>query len=449
MTKAYRTLFAGTLVQESFLSLGGTDDPWTTVDSPFCRDGLGRPTLRGSAIAGALVATLRRLRGTVPAEVSGAVAGRFPSVWRTFHSHPDKEAFALRQHVAIDFETGAAAEKALYNVETLPPGTRWPFLLEVNTHRFEEGRCLALEALAEWQCGRCWMGREVARGLGWLRLEELTEYALTDEHVDLWPNAYFDGDDWHSYLHKMHKTFGSITSITVPQPKSPSPARHILDLSGTLIVGEREGDGYGLDSLSIGGHAADDLALAWDTRFLAPEGEHSPGERFDPDRGIAMLREPDGEGWKPYIPGSSLRGSLRHALRRWMRQAHGDVGMVDKVFGTTENSARLLIRDLLPLENEEFRLAWLQQHAEDEFAGATFGSHLFNRVAVMQGAFSWRMVLEADSAEELRRYYECALRPLFDLAEDGQIGLGGGQWRSHGWVRWTFDTALPRWESAA
>lgn len=85
----YRTLFTGRLVQESFLSLGGTDDPLTTVDSPFCRDGRGRPTLRGSGLAGALVATLRRAlndpdgkKGKIPAYVSGSDQGRQPSVWR-------------------------------------------------------------------------------------------------------------------------------------------------------------------------------------------------------------------------------------------------------------------------------------------------------------------------------------------------------------------------------
>lgn len=85
MSQAYRTLYLGTLVQESFLSAGGTDDPDTTVDSPFCRDGHERPTLRGSGLAGALVATLRRIcdaKGmAVPTMISGSDKGRQPSVW--------------------------------------------------------------------------------------------------------------------------------------------------------------------------------------------------------------------------------------------------------------------------------------------------------------------------------------------------------------------------------
>ena len=114
----YRTLFIGTLVQESFLSLGGTDDPFTTVDSPFCRDGNGRPTLRGSALADALIATFRRLRWDKPKKISGNAQGQHASVWRFFNSHPNITAFADRQHLAIDHKTGAATEGALFNVET-------------------------------------------------------------------------------------------------------------------------------------------------------------------------------------------------------------------------------------------------------------------------------------------------------------------------------------------
>ncbi len=442
MSKAnqpYRTLFVGTLVQDSFLSVGGTDDPWTTVDSPFCRDGMDRPTLRGTGLAGALVATLRRLRGTVPSAVSGAVGGGWPSLWRTFHSHPEGDpAPAFRQHVAICAETGAAAEGALFNVETLPPGTRWPFLLEVDTSRDAEAAALARAVLAEWQLGRCWLGREVARGLGWMRLDSLSEYTLSSEHVGQWPQAG-QAQDYPDYIARV---FAAQSTSLKPVWTEPVG---MLEISGRLIAGPRtpvegmdEDEGYGLDSLSIGGHASDTLVAQHDANFLAPLGLAAPAAGFDPDQTVVMVERRTGR--EPYVPGSSLRGPLRHALGRLLHASGRPASLVDRLFGSKDKgSARLLIRDAFLVEGAPLHLAWLQQHAEDEFVGGVYGSAKFDRVAVMTGSFAWRMVLEG-TVEELREFEENALQPLRELAEDGQIGFGGGQWRGHGWLRWEFDT---------
>lgn len=272
----YRTLFVGTLVQDSFLSVGGTDDPFTTVDSPFCRDGLKRPTLRGSGLAGALIATLRRLKGHVPPEISGSDAGRIPSVWRFCNSQSPKDtAPAFRQHVAIDSRTGAAAEGALFNVETLPPGTCWrPFILEVDTSSKHEWADLAREALMHWAAGRCLVGGEVARGLGWMTLKDLNEYTLTVAHADLWPNAE-ESEDYPGYIAKQLGT-----------PRLVSPAATTMpgwnEYSYSISVGLRADD-YGIDSLSIGGHASEELVAEWDDRFIDKKGSAKVGTEFDPD----------------------------------------------------------------------------------------------------------------------------------------------------------------------
>lgn len=432
MSTAYRTLFLGTLVQESFLSAGGTDDPDTTVDSPFCRDGQGLPTLRGSGLAGALIATLRRIRQargmSVPPTISGSDKGRQPSVWRFFNSHPLSEPYpAYRQHVAIDHRTGAAASGALFNVETLPPGTRWPFLLEVDSSRDPEAASLARAALAHWAAGRCLIGRDVARGLGWMHLDGLRAYRLTSpEHPSLWPNAR-QADDYPAYIAETFEAFEDIAPASDPLPGW-------IEISGTLMAGERQ-DGYGIDSLSIGGHASEELAAlsAWDSRFLTPDGMTKEGAKslFDPD--FAVVTWDRGGERLPYIPGSSLRGPLRHALARMLRECDGHQELVNPLFGTVDTGAKLLIRDALPIIDPEnpLQLAWLQHHAEDEFTGGAYESSKFDRVAVMQGRFAWKMVLE-----DVTRAERLVLSRLFDLARQGQIGLGGGQWRGHGWLRW-------------
>lgn len=432
MNQFYRTLFVGTLVQESFLSIGGRDVAEPTVDSPFCRDGLNRPTLRGTGLAGALIATLRRLHpNDIPTSISYSDEGRQPSVWRFFNAHPSTQHFAYRQNVKIADKTGAAAQGALFNTETLPPETCWLFLLEVDTSREPRAADLAREALSHWAAGRCLIGRDVARGMGWMRLEGLLEYTIPTDRLDDWPNAG-RSKDYPSYL---EKTF---SSIQVPKATSALPGW--LEITGTVSARERE-DGYGIDSLSVGGHASEELAAQWDGRFLAPDGLITTAARdlFDPDFAIATWAR--GTARLPYIAGSSLRGPLRHALIRHLRAQGKPTDVVDSLFGTVKESAKLLIRDALLVEEHPLCLAWLQLHAEDEFTAGAFSSSKFDRVAVMQGQFAWRMVLENPDEEEKE-----AFDTVLELAKQGCIGIGGGQWRGHGWLSWDF-ADLPQQES--
>lgn len=443
MSTPYRTLFVGTLVQESFLSVGGRDDPTASMDSPFALDGLKRPTLRGSGLAGALVATLRRILRPqpVPKTISGSTDGRQPSVWRCFNSHPlASSKFVVRQHVAIDPRTGAAATGMLFDVETLPPGTRWPFLLEVDTSRDQQAVDLARQVLGHWAAGRCLLGREVARGMGWLRLEDCREYTLTTEHFEQWPCAR-DANDYPKYIK------AQFPDLARPVETASEPLPGWCEISGTLTAGDYQpdwhGDGktaWGLDSLSIGGHASEELAAneelvaAWSDRFLAPDGLANPGRGFDPDFAVVTCER------LPYIPGSSLRGPLRHALARLLRargetDGKDDPPLVRALFGTIkERSAKLLIQDAFSDPDADLRLAWFQHHAEDEFAGGAYGPAKFDRVAVMSGHFRWKMVLEDASAAERQ-----ALQELFTLAQHGQLGIGGGQWRGHGWLHWQIE----------
>lgn len=445
--QAYRTLFVGTLVQESALSVGGTDDPYATVDSPLCRDGQGRFTLRGSSLAGALVATLRRLADNVPAEISGMSGGGKPSVWRCFASHPIGTVVpVLRQHVVIHPETGASANGALYNVETLPPGSKWPFLLEVDTVRGGlQAERLARQVLAQWQQGRCRLGREVARGLGWMRLEGLAIYRLGIDDVDAWPDAGMS----HDYPRYLAEHLAARRVMDEDECDAP-PAPRTLEFSGRCHAGP-QADGWGFDSLSLGGHSQDEFLARWNESYLAPDGQahkYLPSA-FDPDFAVASMNPPGtASGAQPFIPGSSLRGVLRHALARLLRAAGADNGLEQRLFGTLESDdgpcdGKLLVRDAYP--RGPCRLAWFQHHAEDEFAGGAYGASKFDRVAVVEGCFEWMMVIEAGSDAELRELYTQAMQPLLALAQAGQLGLGGGQWRGHGWLRWDVDPITLPW----
>ncbi len=156
-----RYLFLGTLLQESSANFGGRDDDENWVDAPLCLDGKGRYTLRGEGQAGALLAMARKLFKDIPADYLGGCTARTPSVWRTYTSHPeqdDKSLAELRQCVRIDAQTGAADDGALFDLETLPRGVSWPFLLELDLSAVsatQKQRILAitvraLQALGGW-----------------------------------------------------------------------------------------------------------------------------------------------------------------------------------------------------------------------------------------------------------------------------------------------------------
>ena len=177
---------------------------------------------------------------------------------------------------------------------------------------------------------------------------------------------------------------------------------------------------------------------------------------FDPDFALVMTNI---EGKRrPFIPGSALRGPLRHALERhyrtsgqWetyqskLRKFFGalDSSMANEVENNTSSdayAAALLISDA-ELADENWQAAWFHLHAEDEFVSGAYGSSKFDRLALINAKFKGRLVLETTN-EILENDFQEFLHKLQELAEGGDIAIGGGQWRGHGWVRWHFEEPL-------
>jgi CRISPR/Cas system CSM-associated protein Csm3 (group 7 of RAMP superfamily) len=471
----YRTLFVGTLEQESALTVGGSEG-FGAVDDPLCRDGAGRYTLRGTGLAGALVATARRLYGETdlaaisrsPGSAPAADAPLPDSLWRVFTSHPDMPIPRpeLRPGVGIRQDTGAAREGALFDSEVLPRGTKWPFRLEVKTGKpgGAQAEGIALAALREWEKGYCWAGANIARGLGWMRLTSLRIYRLKQvpAQVDCWPDS----------SRSLTLTLAELSKVKGVRPFSSDEAKqfgiqvpertaawYYQDLEGSVQVGQAEDDGYGLDGLAVGGHGTAVLAVRWDgAHMLWPDGAQSPQntEAFDPDFAIALTRVGPNH-WKPFIPGSSLRGPLRHVLSRHLRSAGNRIrdplvqtrrpadeqaDPVEDLFGSLDRNAALLVRDA-HLDGDDWRGAWLQQHAEDEFSAGAFSSAKFDRMAVLRGRFKWRLVVQAATAEELKGRV-ARLETALNYATQGFMGLGGQQWRGLGWCRWEITRTVER-----
>lgn len=465
MPEPYCTLFVGTLEQESALSVGG-NQPHARFDDVLCRDGKDRPTLRGQGLAGALLRTARTLfQEQDLQDITGSQAGgaeRNASLWSVENAHPlgSQEHIEGRHGVGIRQDTGAAAEGVSYDIETLGRGTRWPFCLAVDTHALggEKAARIAAAVLQEWARGRCWLGRSPARGMGWMRLKDLTAVVLTTDHLALWPAALGNPqvnppprtltDFTKQFTNKGVQVVpltNFATQFTLP---SFTAEWYYLEVEGCLFAGPAA-NGYGWDAISVGGQEA--AALPWSHHLIKPRGQRdTPATaQFKPDHAIPLT--PTGD---PYLPGSGLRGPLRHALsRRLNAQAGGNkvirdpnarglnagggngTDIVEAIFGQPTCGAALLIQDVHLATAGDWLATVLHAHAEDEFSAGAYPEALFNRVALLKGGFRWRLVLEGPDQPWLQDQW-ALLRPILAQAEQGHLGIGGGRWRGLGSTAW-------------
>lgn len=511
--KKYKLLISGTLVQKTAFSTGGNrheSDDNSDIDNLLAKDGKDRYTLRGASLAGAFLATAKQLVDSkedelkgitedTPAEQQKILKDKFEaakakekdkkliykdwlqeqprmneSLWIFHHAHPtftDIEP-EVRDNVAIHQQTGAAKDGAKFDAEILPVGTRWDFLMEVDEYRDDDtnkASAIALHVAKQWQqC--CWLGRDVARGLGWMKLENLKVYRLTTEQISQWPDS---SKPPHELLQGLSKTLLSDEQINAI--KAPITLKQDNDkkITGTITleVGQNN-DGYGLDMLSVGGHQKKRDGKERNTnqphqlmgkaflkdhksQLLAPQGieldeyikfKHSKEKKKDRDADFSLsVTKQANDDSIPIIPGSSIRGSLRHVLS-WLLRKRGapiwnpadtkdtpnENDIVNQLFGSTKESAKLLISDAMPADND-WQMVVLEMHAEDEFTQGVFGGGKFDRTCLTKGKFKADFYLE-NSTEDAKE----ALKTLKTLGENQLIPIGGGQWKGLGWIKLSF-----------
>ncbi len=502
-----RLVVLGTLVQRTEMSLEATD-----AEGTLATDGLGRPTLFGTAIAGALFDTMRRCGHQLPpALTTPPTAGArvlSDSCLLTWNCHArvttiDMPSHARRQHVAIRQDSGAAAPDLLFATQTIAAGTRWPLVLEFDlldwsrltpqqSSEWTTDKAVAVlcQALDEWSDERCWLGGQVSRGLGWMRLEDCRIIHLPDQHALTWhsdldqspEDGAFDIESAAAAL--LSPSLGGVQ--LVPQCReSESENGNALDgsdawiyvrLRGLLDFGQPRTDGWGLDTLS---HTASPREGIHDhasarSRTLAPEGDGSFFSRrqsgtgedrsgYAPDKVLALtprLRQRPGQAeWvvEPFIAGSAIAGPIRHELSR--RHRLNGLDVLDPVTGLTyaptgnptsdigvwfgerhgsddARASMLMVRDAFLSEPQ--RDSWLkfqaEHHAEDELRGSTYGDAKFTREVLALACFEWEMVLAAPAHQGAT--LEALAAELTGLLDGHALAIGGAVWRGHGRGRW-------------
>jgi CRISPR/Cas system CSM-associated protein Csm3 (group 7 of RAMP superfamily) len=414
------------------------------------------------------------------------------SVWSVQSLHvEDSTVVELRQGVGLRQETGATAGEGhvLFDQETLPVDLSWGFQLEIDTLRGgPEVEALTLLCLSEWAEGRCWLGAGVARGTGWLTLQdcEVLRLPLTEPVLTLWPDNRIAS--WVEVWDRLAAQEGTFRTGRLKAEGLRHQATRIHDhaagkrgfwyltLDFSLSAGAKT-DGYGWDPVSVGGHDAGLTEKDLSGRFswLKSPGLEAPGipESYECDLPLQVTRRNLGNGqpevW-PHIAGSSLRGPLRHHASRVARGVFGEEvsdpnvsqlsdktqerpvsgpalrlpgarTSLDELLGSVACSSRLLVRDAQVMDPDAVLLALCEHHAEDEFTAGTYHSAKFNRSALIQGTFNARIVLEAETVPELCAHIQ-AMAPVLLLAELGRVPLGRAKQAGLGWICWQLTEAV-------
>jgi CRISPR/Cas system CSM-associated protein Csm3 (group 7 of RAMP superfamily) len=441
------TLFLGTLIQDSALSVSGLDRP-SAADRPFtvC-DGI--PVLPGRGLKGAAVAMARRFfKEPLPSAVTEACTKRTElqrSAWEFRNARPldlgGGAALPLRAGVGLLHRTSARAKGVLYDREVVPAGTQWGLQIAVDwTYAGAEGETvegiLGYILARHWTEGRCWLGGDVARGLGWFHLEALRAYRLEQEQHRDWVAAGRSID-------RMNRA-PEICEIPFSEPTRSWRFR-TLDLK--IRFGEYkphpEQQAWGLDMLAIAPHSADlALQVAGSGTWASPQWASAPlSDAVSTDRALLMERD------APVLPGSSLRGALRAEFSRRSNAAgaavqdphliQGAVGADDpaaRIFGSAERSSSVLICD--SHASGAWYAAKLHMHAEDEFSAGSYGSAKRDAVRLLKGEFPVRIVVEGATSDEVVALTD-ELDHLIALGVCGHLPVGGHRTRGAGWGTWT------------
>lgn len=275
-------IVSGVLLADSPVSVAG-GPPRAEADVTVFRDGLRRWVLPGTSLAGVLRharvdADRAELWSSLwPTAEEGQAASRL-SVDDAVSLHtpggPDP-APPVRQSVAIDQATGAARPGALFDREVVPAGTRFALRLAVAGSGDGEDTARAVSALVAHLASGIRIGGGTSRGLGRIRLVEsaVSRRDLTGAAAAL-----------STLRSRVHVPGGGVPA-ELPAPPTPAPDVAVC------------------------------IAVTW--RPTLPVAVRRPVEDAVVDAApLTSAVAGDGSRLALTLPGSSIKGVLRHAAER-------------------------------------------------------------------------------------------------------------------------------------
>lgn len=280
-----RYVLTGDLVTTSELHVGA-ERQGEVIDRVVLRDGLDRPVLPGTSLAGALRAALRRWDSVAPHadgptnddDLWGSECGA-SAVLVEDAPTIDSSPLPYRHHVALDRVHGTAARGLLFSQEVVPVGAKFAFALTVEIGPGAKAQCRALLGrVEELLCGAgLQVGAGASTGMGRVVLS----------------NAQLRTEDWSSRTGMLDVLTGDCHVQNIAAKPDPGP-----------------------DPWSVR------FAVSWKPLGAVMSGESvAAGLASD----VPMLtRGMDGELHNT-LPGSALKGALAGRLEQTVRTlAHDD-----------------------------------------------------------------------------------------------------------------------------
>lgn len=412
----------------------GSGSPHPVQDRPVARDAFGFWRIPGTSLAGSLRALAMSLNENIALRLFGSAKANAPSpsmVWcrdGLLLDYDGEPALAkklagkavhlplgpfVRDHVRLDPVLGSAVEGGKFDAEIVPAGTR--FLLEFRLDGWtlppEDQDLLFFDQLcAAVHAGELPLGGKLGNGYGRYK-------TISFQYLDLNLGSAQGMEAWLNI-----SPFGKITGGEPVSLPLEAPVRQRDCLDGSLTLPLRA-----IGPILVAGGVPDDNGGdAADMVFaLTP--------RLDYDKSELL--------WTYAIPGSSLKGALRHRIYEILvaltidRQKTQDI--IDNLFGMTSGDSsqcgKVGVEDCqLAGENSVFT----QHVAIDRFTGGTVTGALFSEQPLWSEENEVLIKLHVNKASA----HEAALifHALFDLAE-GALALGNGVNRGNGRFR------LPHW----
>lgn len=438
------TIARFTLELESPMHIGsGLSHPST--DSPVVRDAFGDYRIPGSSLAGALRAATGddfgawgdagSLNSASLIEVSDgflvdfdgrcALQKRLDGQPVAFRALPE-----IQDHVRIGHRSGTAEDGGKFDAEIIPKGARFrcEIALSERCATTETDRKCATAAF--WRCisllgdGTIPLGGDVCSGLGIVRILDgslsVADYDLSSvEGVIEARNRSWSIDD------PAVCRLGPIEAPTTPTPLPAAAA----GITGRIRLRFRS-DG----PLLVGGSqrptpkAGDDKNHGADLVF---------GETLVADYSRQTLAA------RPWIPGSSVRGALRH--RAWhVLEALGlsqqdSEAQINELFGSvdgdTGRASKVRVHGCFL--NDEPRSV-VQHVAIDRLTGGSLTGALYTEAPIWRDGLTIDLGLVLDSVSD--QHAAVLAHALMDMA-DGGLPIGGGTRRGNG--RLLLDHAEP------
>jgi CRISPR/Cas system CMR subunit Cmr4 (Cas7 group RAMP superfamily) len=402
-------------------------------DQPVERDAFGVYRLPGSSLAGVLrSAAARRFSDDRAEEAFGGLNlakssaiwvsdGRLldydnafvdEKLWRGAKPGLERGPY-LRDHVRIAFETGAAKPGGKFDEEYVPVGARFFLELALDGWSGEPAdylREIFLYLAGRLQGGSLAFGGKSAEGFGQFNCLEaaVRRFDLASEAgLKAWLNL----------------------------SSGPAP-----------LFAEGEGEPVDIvvnsdkpDAVNISGVIK--LPLKAKGPILVGGGDAAPG---GVEADIVFYQEPEYDYaqrravWRKVIPGSSLRGVLRHrvykAIRLLTRRDKPDIGLVNQIFGQAESKesrpGKIRVADV-PLKDAP--TAVVQHVAVDRFTGGALEGALYDEAPVW-AAEGLTLELNLELLDLTDQEAALFFLALLDLAQ-GLTPVGAGGNRGQGFFQ--------------